>query len=133
MKTVCFVLQDIGKNIYTLKDVVDEIRDKPTRRSLSFLPYQLNFKEPHPEHIRKGNCSLKTQNILPQFLRSRPDSRESDWNTVLRNRNLSETSTSSPGLFCVEYNSHLRYTECQKHLKENPILQKPCFCGCLLF
>ncbi|XP_074523138.1 RNA-binding protein NOB1 [Halichoeres trimaculatus] len=45
-------LQEIGKNIYTLKDVVDEIRDKPTRRSLSFLPYQLNFKEPHPEHIR---------------------------------------------------------------------------------
>ncbi|XP_071401191.1 RNA-binding protein NOB1 isoform X1 [Centroberyx affinis] len=45
-------LQEIGKNIYTLKDVVDEIRDKPTRRSLAFLPYQLNFKEPHPEHIR---------------------------------------------------------------------------------
>uniref|UniRef100_UPI0037E70A4D RNA-binding protein NOB1 isoform X1 n=1 Tax=Semicossyphus pulcher TaxID=241346 RepID=UPI0037E70A4D len=45
-------LQDIGKNIYTLKDVVEEIRDKPTRRSLAFLPYQLNFKEPHPEHIR---------------------------------------------------------------------------------
>ncbi|XP_029904069.1 RNA-binding protein NOB1 [Myripristis murdjan] len=46
-------LQDIGKNIYTLKDVVDEIRDKPTRRSLAFLPYQLIFKEPHPEHIRQ--------------------------------------------------------------------------------
>ncbi|XP_040015434.1 RNA-binding protein NOB1 [Xiphias gladius] len=45
-------LQDIGRNIYTLRDVVDEIRDKPTRRSLAFLPYQLNFKEPHPEHIR---------------------------------------------------------------------------------
>ncbi|XP_035855083.1 RNA-binding protein NOB1 isoform X2 [Sander lucioperca] len=45
-------LQDIGSNIYTLKDVVDEIRDKPTRRSLAFLPYTLNFKEPHPEHIR---------------------------------------------------------------------------------
>lgn len=45
-------LQDIGRNIYTLKDVVDEIRDKPTRRSLAFLPYQLNFKEPHPEHVR---------------------------------------------------------------------------------
>uniref|UniRef100_A0A8C9YPV4 Ribonuclease PIN domain-containing protein n=1 Tax=Sander lucioperca TaxID=283035 RepID=A0A8C9YPV4_SANLU len=49
-----FVLQDIGSNIYTLKDVVDEIRDKPTRRSLAFLPYTLNFKEPHPEHIRLG-------------------------------------------------------------------------------
>ncbi|XP_044214879.1 RNA-binding protein NOB1 isoform X2 [Thunnus albacares] len=45
-------LQDIGRNIYTLRDVVDEIRDKPTRRSLAFLPYQLNFKEPQPEHIR---------------------------------------------------------------------------------
>ncbi|KAK5873493.1 hypothetical protein PBY51_018529 [Eleginops maclovinus] len=45
-------LQEIGSTIYTLKDVVDEIRDKPTRRSLAFLPYQLHFKEPHPEHIR---------------------------------------------------------------------------------
>ncbi|KAF7667823.1 hypothetical protein LDENG_00045480 [Lucifuga dentata] len=45
-------LQEIGRNIYTLKDVIEEIRDKPTRRSLAFLPYQLHFKEPHPEHIR---------------------------------------------------------------------------------
>ncbi|CAL8243191.1 unnamed protein product [Lota lota] len=45
-------LQEIGTTIYTLKDVVEEIRDKATRRSLSFLPYQLNFKEPYPEHIR---------------------------------------------------------------------------------
>ncbi|XP_072321398.1 RNA-binding protein NOB1 [Eucyclogobius newberryi] len=45
-------LQEIGENIYTLKDVVEEIRDKPTRRSLAFLPYELKFKEPLPEHIR---------------------------------------------------------------------------------
>ncbi|XP_051799241.1 RNA-binding protein NOB1 [Acanthochromis polyacanthus] len=45
-------LQDIGRNIYTLRDVVDEIRDKPTRRSLAFLPYELTFKEPSPENIR---------------------------------------------------------------------------------
>ncbi|XP_023126753.1 RNA-binding protein NOB1 isoform X2 [Amphiprion ocellaris] len=45
-------LQDIGRNIYTLRDVVEEIRDKPTRRSLAFLPYELTFKEPSPEHIR---------------------------------------------------------------------------------
>ncbi|XP_030015830.1 RNA-binding protein NOB1-like isoform X2 [Sphaeramia orbicularis] len=44
-------LQEIGRNIYTLRDVVNEIRDKPTRRSLAVLPYQLNLKEPHPEHI----------------------------------------------------------------------------------
>uniref|UniRef100_A0A3Q2QF80 NIN1 (RPN12) binding n=1 Tax=Fundulus heteroclitus TaxID=8078 RepID=A0A3Q2QF80_FUNHE len=29
-----------------------EIRDRATRRSLAFLPYQLTFKEPHPERIR---------------------------------------------------------------------------------
>ncbi|TDH17503.1 hypothetical protein EPR50_G00009670 [Perca flavescens] len=51
-------LQDIGSNIYTLRDVVDEIRDKPTRRSLAFLPYTLNFKEPHPEHIRLDRKGL---------------------------------------------------------------------------
>ncbi|KAL4642107.1 RNA-binding protein NOB1-like [Arapaima gigas] len=44
-------LQEIGKTIYTLKDVVDELRDKPTRRSLAFLPYKLIFKEPCPEYI----------------------------------------------------------------------------------
>lgn len=62
-----FALQDIGKNIYTLKDVVDEIRDKPTRRSLAFLPYQLNFKDPHPEHIRHGSCS-RTHQLCSSFL-----------------------------------------------------------------
>ncbi|XP_028812314.1 RNA-binding protein NOB1 [Denticeps clupeoides] len=45
-------LQEIGKNIYSLKDVVDEIRDKQTKKSLAFLPYKLHFKEPFPEHIR---------------------------------------------------------------------------------
>ncbi|XP_017568061.1 RNA-binding protein NOB1 [Pygocentrus nattereri] len=45
-------LHEIGKNVYTLKDVVNEIRDKETRRNLAVLPYQLIFKEPFPEHVR---------------------------------------------------------------------------------
>nr|XP_015223717.1 PREDICTED: RNA-binding protein NOB1 isoform X1 [Lepisosteus oculatus] len=45
-------LQDFGKNIYTVKEVVNEIRDKQTRNSLAFLPYQLQFKEPLPEFIQ---------------------------------------------------------------------------------
>ncbi|KAM6942757.1 RNA-binding protein NOB1 [Xenentodon cancila] len=45
-------LQEIGRNIYTLRAVVDEIRDRQTRRSLTFLPYQLHFREPLPEHVR---------------------------------------------------------------------------------
>ncbi|XP_016002361.2 RNA-binding protein NOB1 isoform X2 [Rousettus aegyptiacus] len=45
-------LQDIGKNIYTIRDVVSEIRDKATRRRLAVLPYELRFKEPLPEYVR---------------------------------------------------------------------------------
>ncbi|KAK1784980.1 hypothetical protein P4O66_018412 [Electrophorus voltai] len=45
-------LHEIGENIYTLKDVVNEIRDKQTKKNLAFLPYKLNFKEPFPEYVR---------------------------------------------------------------------------------
>ncbi|XP_037672201.1 RNA-binding protein NOB1 isoform X2 [Choloepus didactylus] len=45
-------LQDIGKNIYTIRAVVSEIRDKATRRRLAVLPYELHFKEPFPEYVR---------------------------------------------------------------------------------
>uniref|UniRef100_A0A4W3J9B5 RNA-binding protein NOB1 n=1 Tax=Callorhinchus milii TaxID=7868 RepID=A0A4W3J9B5_CALMI len=45
--------REIGKNIYTLKEVVNEIRDKETKRRLAVLPYQLTFKEPFPEYIRQ--------------------------------------------------------------------------------
>ncbi|XP_077376568.1 RNA-binding protein NOB1 [Festucalex cinctus] len=45
-------LQDIGKNVYTLREVVDEIRDKATRRSLAVLPYQLNLRQPPARHVR---------------------------------------------------------------------------------
>nr|XP_026260275.1 RNA-binding protein NOB1 isoform X1 [Urocitellus parryii] len=49
-------LQDIGKNIYTIREVVSEIRDKATRRRLAVLPYELRFKQPFPEYVRLGEC-----------------------------------------------------------------------------
>nr|XP_020643916.1 RNA-binding protein NOB1 [Pogona vitticeps] len=45
-------LQEIGQNIYTIREVVAEIRDKETRRRLAVLPYQLHFKHPFPEYVR---------------------------------------------------------------------------------
>ncbi|KAM8947407.1 RNA-binding protein NOB1 isoform 2-T2 [Pelodytes ibericus] len=44
-------LQEIGVNIYSVKEVVSEIRDKETRRRLAVLPYELLFKEPSAESI----------------------------------------------------------------------------------
>ncbi|XP_051920176.1 RNA-binding protein NOB1 isoform X2 [Hippocampus zosterae] len=45
-------LQDIGKTVYTPREVVDEIRDKATRKSLAFLPYRLNLQQPAARHVR---------------------------------------------------------------------------------
>ncbi|KAM7146532.1 RNA-binding protein NOB1 isoform 2-T2 [Macrochelys suwanniensis] len=45
-------LQDFGRNVYTIKEVVSEIRDKETRRRLAVLPYQLHFKQPFPEYVK---------------------------------------------------------------------------------
>ncbi|XP_040266102.1 RNA-binding protein NOB1 [Bufo bufo] len=45
-------LQEIGAHIYTVRDVVNEIRDKPTRRRLAVLPYELLFREPKAESIQ---------------------------------------------------------------------------------
>ncbi|KAG2469600.1 NOB1 protein, partial [Polypterus senegalus] len=44
--------QEFGKNLYTLKEVVSEIRDKETKKRLAFLPYKLELKEPLPEYVK---------------------------------------------------------------------------------
>ncbi|PIO13052.1 hypothetical protein AB205_0209760 [Aquarana catesbeiana] len=47
-------LQDIGAHIYTVREVVSEIRDKATRRRLAVLPYELLFREPKPDTVQLG-------------------------------------------------------------------------------
>ncbi|GAV05004.1 hypothetical protein RvY_15196 [Ramazzottius varieornatus] len=43
---------NLGEKIYTLHEVVAEIRDKVTRERLAVLPYELHFREPPVELIR---------------------------------------------------------------------------------
>lgn len=45
-------LRNIGEKIYSLPEVVNEIKDKATKQRLQFLPYQIIFKQPSPESIR---------------------------------------------------------------------------------
>lgn len=47
-----FDFQDLGENIYSLSDVVQEIRDKATKERLQVLPYELKLREPSTEAIR---------------------------------------------------------------------------------
>jgi RNA-binding protein NOB1 len=45
-------LQDLSENVYTIDEVVNEIRDKATLQRLQCLPYDLVRKDPPPEDIR---------------------------------------------------------------------------------
>lgn len=45
-------LQEIGENIYTLPEVVSEIKDKATKQRLQVLPYKINYRVPPPEVIK---------------------------------------------------------------------------------
>lgn len=47
-------LQSIGKRIYTLQEVVQEIKDVATRQRLAVLPYEIIFKQPSTEAIKAG-------------------------------------------------------------------------------
>ncbi|NXI19990.1 NOB1 protein, partial [Irena cyanogastra] len=45
-------LQDIAEALYTVPEVLAEIRDRPTRRRLAALPCELQVRRPRPELLR---------------------------------------------------------------------------------
>ncbi|NXD85866.1 NOB1 protein, partial [Halcyon senegalensis] len=45
-------LQDIAENLYTVPEVLAEIRDRPARRRLAALPCELHLRRPPPELLR---------------------------------------------------------------------------------
>ncbi|XP_075571544.1 RNA-binding protein NOB1 [Pelecanus crispus] len=45
-------LQDIAQNLYTVPEVLAEIRDRPTRRRLAALPCELHLRRPRPDILR---------------------------------------------------------------------------------
>ena len=47
-------LQEICEVVYTVQDVVGEIRDKATIQRLAVLPYDIVFREPSTEAISRG-------------------------------------------------------------------------------
>ena len=45
--------------MYTIPEVVEEIKDKATKQRLQVLPYQLIYREPPPETIKAGRLVLR--------------------------------------------------------------------------
>lgn len=51
-------LHEMCENVYTVEDVVNEIRDATTRQRLSVLPYNIQFREPSSEALHAGKLNL---------------------------------------------------------------------------
>lgn len=47
-------LEGLGDKFVTIKEVLDEIRDKQSRQFLSTLPYGIDVKEPTEESMKLG-------------------------------------------------------------------------------
>ncbi|XP_057255879.1 RNA-binding protein NOB1 isoform X2 [Pezoporus wallicus] len=45
-------LQDLAQSLYTVPEVLAEIRDRPTRRRLAALPCELHLRRPRPDLLR---------------------------------------------------------------------------------
>ena len=48
-------LSDMCENVYTVEEVISEIRDAATRQRLAVLPYTIHFRQPSTEALRAGN------------------------------------------------------------------------------
>lgn len=63
-------LQQISRKIFTIRDVVCEIRDSATRQRLAVLPYTVEFREPSAESIKAGEFIMMIVVVAFLFIRS---------------------------------------------------------------
>ena len=47
-------LQTLTERVFTIQEVISEIRDSATRKRLAVLPYEVEFREPSTESIKTG-------------------------------------------------------------------------------
>lgn len=51
-------LQNLCNGVFTIREVISEIRDAATRQRLAVLPYEITFREPSAESILFGQQTL---------------------------------------------------------------------------
>ena len=57
-------LHEMCENVYTIEDVVNEIRDATTRQRLAVLPYNIQFREPSTEALHAGKLEITNCRVL---------------------------------------------------------------------
>ena len=53
----CTSLETVGKDIFTVRDVIEEVKDAQTRQRLSVLPFELKYRYPDADNIRSGEMN----------------------------------------------------------------------------
>ena len=51
-------MQNLAHRIFTVKEVINEIRDAATKQRLAVLPYEIYFREPSTESLSFGMARL---------------------------------------------------------------------------
>lgn len=46
----------MAQSVYTVPEVLAEIRDRRARRRLAALPYELQLRRPRADFVRTGEC-----------------------------------------------------------------------------
>uniref|UniRef100_A0A8B9BEH5 RNA-binding protein NOB1 n=1 Tax=Anser brachyrhynchus TaxID=132585 RepID=A0A8B9BEH5_9AVES len=60
-------LQEVALSVYTVPEVLAEIRDRPTRRRLAALPYELRLRRPRPDFVRLVTDFAKRTGDFPSL------------------------------------------------------------------
>ena len=57
-------LEAIATDIYTIEEVLKEVKDKKTRARLGQMPFELKTREPHPRSMKAGKL-LRSRCVAP--------------------------------------------------------------------
>ncbi|XP_015729762.1 RNA-binding protein NOB1 [Coturnix japonica] len=60
-------LQDVARSVYTVPEVLAEIRDRRARRRLAALPYELQLRRPRAEYVRNVTEFAKRTGDFPSL------------------------------------------------------------------
>ena len=51
---ICFIFQEYGENLYTIEEVILELKDKKTKDRLKAFPFEIKRRQPQPTYIKQS-------------------------------------------------------------------------------
>ncbi|CAG2105783.1 unnamed protein product [Medioppia subpectinata] len=86
-------IEDLAENVYTLPEVVNEIKDENTRQRLQFISYELKYREPsEPQlaRVMKKTIEDSNQSLIGFYVDKHEDNNETEDNSKDTVKEVSE-------------------------------------------